>query len=101
MIVRKSVKMAVKAKIPVLGFVENMGAMVCPHCGRGIQPLRPGSAANRPAEARRTLLARFPWRKELAQAGIIAWESLPAEPARRGGGASSSSEDLVGGVKSP
>ncbi len=79
MIVRKSVKMAVKTKIPVLGFVENMGAMVCPHCGEEFSLFAQGSAAESAAELGVPLLARFPWRKELAQAGIIAWESLPAD----------------------
>ena len=79
MIVRKSVKMAVKTKIPVLGFVENMGAMVCPHCGEEFNLFAQGSAADSAAELGVPLLARFAWRKELAQAGAIVWEDLPAD----------------------
>ena len=79
MIVRKSVKMAKKTKIPVVGFVENMGAMVCPHCGESFSLFAQGSSAESASELGVPLLARFAWKKELAQAGVIAWETLSAD----------------------
>lgn len=38
MIVGKAVKMAQKMNIPILGLVENMGYIECPHCGKQIEP---------------------------------------------------------------
>lgn len=35
MIVRKAIKMARHMDIPILGFIENMSGVVCPHCGEG------------------------------------------------------------------
>jgi Mrp family chromosome partitioning ATPase len=79
MIVRKSVKMATKTKIPVLGLVENMGAMVCPHCGEEFSLFAQGNAAASAGELALPLLARFAWRKELAQASSLVWDALPAD----------------------
>jgi Mrp family chromosome partitioning ATPase len=79
MIVRKSVKMAVKIDVPVLGLVENMGAMVCPHCGVEFSLFSQGAAAESAAKLGLPLLARFAWSKELAQAGSLSWETLPAD----------------------
>jgi Mrp family chromosome partitioning ATPase len=33
MIVKKAVKMAEAMKIPILGIIENMSYVLCPHCG--------------------------------------------------------------------
>lgn len=33
MVVKKAVKMAGKLEVPLLGLVENMSAVICPHCG--------------------------------------------------------------------
>ncbi len=79
MIVRKSVKMAYKTETPVLGFVENMGAMVCPHCGKEFNLFSQGSAIDSANALGLPLLGRFAWRKELAQEGALRWEALPAE----------------------
>lgn len=79
MIVAKSVKMAVKVDIPVLGLVENMGAMVCPHCGEEFRLFAQQGSADSAAKLGLPLLARFAWRKELAQAGALRWQDLPAE----------------------
>lgn len=79
MIMRKSVKMAVKIDVPVLGLVENMGAMVCPKCGEEFSLFSQGATAESAAKLGLPLLARFAWRKELAQAGALSWEALPAD----------------------
>ncbi len=36
MVVEKAVKLADKMKVPVLGLVENMSGIICPHCGETI-----------------------------------------------------------------
>ena len=38
MIVEKAVNMAGLMKVPILGMVENMAYMVCPHCGEKLSP---------------------------------------------------------------
>jgi len=79
MIVSKSVKMAVKTDTTVLGLVENMGAMVCPHCNKEFSLFSTDLAQKSATGIGLPLLARFAWRKELAQAGALRWDSLPAD----------------------
>jgi len=79
MIVRKSVKMAVKTETPVLGFVENMGAMVCPECGKEFSLFAHSISADSAGKLGLPLLARFAWRRELAQSGALSWPTLPAD----------------------
>ena len=79
MIVAKSVKMAVKTDIPVLGLVENMGAMVCPHCGKEFALFSQSGTAKATEKLGLPLLARFAWRQELAQAGALRWKELPLD----------------------
>ena len=38
MIVEKAVNMAGMMKVPILGMVENMAYMICPHCGERLSP---------------------------------------------------------------
>ena len=75
MIVSKSVKMAVMLKAPVLGFVQNMGTMICPHCGEKVALFDDGSNSDY-RKLGLPLLADLPWRKELAQARSIRWNAL-------------------------
>jgi len=63
MIVEKAVKMAEIMKIPVLGLVENMSYIKCPHCGEEIRPY---------GESRLNELAE--------KHGIKATASLPIDP---------------------
>ncbi len=76
MIVTKSVKMATMLKAPLIGLVENMGSLVCPHCGE-LVPLFADGIERAPALAGISLLASLPWRAEVARARSILWESLP------------------------
>lgn len=41
MVVGKAVNMAAMMDVPVYGLVENMGYLVCPHCGEKIEPYGP------------------------------------------------------------
>jgi Mrp family chromosome partitioning ATPase len=79
MIVRKSVKMAMQTDTPVLGFVENMGAMICPECGKEFSLFSQSISADSANQLGLPLLARFAWRKELAQSGSLGWDALPAD----------------------
>jgi Mrp family chromosome partitioning ATPase len=78
MVVAKAVGMAQAAEAHVLGVVENMGSFICPECGKEY-PLFASGASGKTGSARRglPLLARFPFRPEIAQRGILRWEGLP------------------------
>ena len=75
MIVTKSVKMATMLKAPLIGFVENMGSLICPKCGE-VVPLFSDGGERAPALAGLKLLASLPWRSEVAQARSIRWSAL-------------------------
>ena len=75
MIVRKSINMAEMLKTPVLGVVENMRTMICPHCGTEI-PLFDDGSQNGAQRMGLPLLASLPWRKELAQSRSLRWSAL-------------------------
>lgn len=79
MIVAKSVKMAVKTNVKVLGMIENMGSMVCPHCGTEFSLFAQGQAREGTENLQLPVLARFPWRQELAQRGALIWDELPKD----------------------
>jgi len=74
MIVRKSIRMASMLKTPVLGVVENMRSMVCPHCGETVTLFDDGSESTSRMEV--PLLGRLPWRKEFAQVRSLRWVTL-------------------------
>ncbi len=45
MVVEKAVRMAEKMQVPILGLIENMSTMVCPHCGEILYPFGEGRVA--------------------------------------------------------
>ncbi|MBN2874627.1 MAG: Mrp/NBP35 family ATP-binding protein [Spirochaetales bacterium] len=99
MIVSKSVKMASMVNAPVLGVVENMGTMVCPACGAE-HPLFESLEGSTIEQALGIpVLARFPWRKEVAQARELRWESLPEEVRKLSEGLASEMELALAEVK--
>lgn len=81
MIVEKAVKMAAMMNIPILGIVENMSYMNCPHCGEKISVFGE-SKAQAVAEANGTkVLAQLPIDPqfaELSDEGRI--DRVPGEP---------------------
>ena len=83
MIVEKAVNMAGMMNIPVLGLVENMSYMTCPHCGEKLYPFGESRALNVAEAHSLPLLARLPidpalaaacdaGRAETAGAGLLA-----------------------------
>ncbi len=77
MIVAKAVHMAGQTNTRALGLVVNMESMVCPHCGKEI-PLFTGGAADAP-DLGMPILARIPWRADLAQKRHLLWDGLSEE----------------------
>jgi ATP-binding protein involved in chromosome partitioning len=57
---RKAVGFSKQIKIPVLGIVENMSGMVCPHCGEGIDLFKIGGGEKAAKELGVPFLGRIP-----------------------------------------
>ena len=60
MIVEKAVNMAGMMKIPVLGLIENMSWMPCPHCGERLYPFGQGRTLEIASAHSIPLLAQLP-----------------------------------------
>ena len=57
---RKSVTFAKALKLPVLGIVENMSGLICPHCGKEIDLFKIGGGENAAHEMGVPFLGRVP-----------------------------------------
>ena len=68
MIVEKAVNLASLMKIPVLGLVENMSYVVCPHCGEKLEVFGESHAEEIAARHGIDTIARIPMDKKLAAA---------------------------------
>lgn len=90
MIVAKAVHMAGQTNTRALGLVVNMESMVCPHCGKEI-PLFTGGSADAP-DLGLPILARIPWRADLAQKRHLLWSGLSEDVRKR-------ASDLAEGVE--
>jgi ATP-binding protein involved in chromosome partitioning len=60
LIVQKAMNMARDLHVPLLGVVENLGYMVCPHCGERLEPFGPSGVERVAREYGVPLLARLP-----------------------------------------
>jgi Mrp family chromosome partitioning ATPase len=66
MVVRKSAQMAEKLSVPILGLVENMSYVTCPHCGTRTDVFGPSQAEQTAAMLGVPLLGRLPLDADLA-----------------------------------
>lgn len=67
MIVAKAVNMAKKMNVPILGVVENMSYLECPHCGEKIPVFGESHLDETAAEYGVNILARMPMNVETAK----------------------------------
>jgi Mrp family chromosome partitioning ATPase/predicted Fe-Mo cluster-binding NifX family protein len=67
MIVGKARKMADALEAPVIGLVENMSHMACPHCGEKIEPFGESSSERASASMGIPLLGRLPLDPEISK----------------------------------
>ena len=58
--VRKSINFCRQLKIPVLGVIENMSGLVCPHCGKMIDVFKSGGGETMAKEMGVPFLGRIP-----------------------------------------
>ena len=66
MIVTKAVNMAKMMNVPILGVVENMSYLKCPHCGEELQVFGPSHTAEAAARFGLPLLDRIPIDPQMA-----------------------------------
>jgi Mrp family chromosome partitioning ATPase len=80
LIVKKAMNMARELHVPLLGVVDNMSYLTCPHCGQRIELFGASRVANVAAEYGIPVLARLPVVpavSALADAGRIAEHTSP------------------------
>ena len=80
MVVKKAIKMARMMNVPILGLVENMSGLICPHCAKPIEMFGKSKADQVAAATGLKLLGRLPLDPELsllADSGAI--EDYPVE----------------------
>ena len=58
--VRKSIAFARAVSLPVLGIIENMSGMVCPHCGKEVEVFKKGGGEAAARELSLPFLGRIP-----------------------------------------
>jgi Mrp family chromosome partitioning ATPase len=66
-VVRKAVTFARMLNVPVLGIVENMSGLVCPHCGKEIEVFSGGMGRRVAEEMGVTFLGSIPMDPEIAE----------------------------------
>jgi Mrp family chromosome partitioning ATPase len=67
--VRKAINFAKKLDIPIIGIVENMTEIVCPHCGQHIELFKAGSGEKALKDFNIDLLGRIPFDVKVVQSG--------------------------------
>lgn len=69
MVVKKAINMARMMNVPILGWVENMSGMVCPHCGKEIEMFGASKADEVTKATGIKFLGRLPLDPELSRLG--------------------------------
>ncbi len=69
--VRKSINFCRKVTLPILGLVENMSGLICPHCHQEIALFSKGGGARTAAAMRLPLLGSLPFDPRVVEAGDL------------------------------
>lgn len=67
MVVKKAVKMAGKLNVPILGLIENMSEVVCPHCGNHLRIFGDSRGEQAAQEMKIEFLGCLPWDPRLTK----------------------------------
>jgi Mrp family chromosome partitioning ATPase len=84
---RKSVGFSRQLKMPVLGIIENMSGLICPHCGKEIDLFKVGGGEKAAKELNVPFLGRVPLDPKVVESGddgmpvILASSDSPAAEA--------------------
>jgi Mrp family chromosome partitioning ATPase len=89
---RKSIAFSKKIGVPVLGVVENMSGLICPHCNKPIDMFIPGGGEAAAHEMGVAFLGRIPADPAVMQGGDAGVPFAGEEPQ---GGAASAFEEIV------
>jgi Mrp family chromosome partitioning ATPase len=65
MVVKKTIKMAQKMNVPILGLVENMSYAICPHCNEKLEMFGQSQGQKVADETGLEFLGGLPWDSEL------------------------------------
>jgi ATP-binding protein involved in chromosome partitioning len=65
--VRKSIRFSEKLNVPVIGLVDNMHGLVCPHCGKYIEVFGTGGVEKASKDFNIPILARLPLEPKVAE----------------------------------
>ena len=66
---RKAVNMFLMMNVPMLGIIENMSGLICPHCGEKIEVFKTGGGEKAAAELDVPFLGAIPLDTEVARLG--------------------------------
>lgn len=66
---RKTIKFSQKMNVPVLGIIENMGAFVCPHCGKKIDVFSGLGVQKAAKDFNVDILGKIPLDPEIVKSG--------------------------------
>jgi ATP-binding protein involved in chromosome partitioning len=69
--VRKAINFCRKVEMPILGLVENMSGLVCPHCGQTIPLFRQGGGQKTAVAMGVDLLASLPFDLRVVESGDL------------------------------
>ena len=78
--VRKCISFCRELKVPILGLIENMSGLVCPHCNHRIDVFSHGSVEEALSEFELKLLGSVPMTPDLAVAGDTGKPLMITEP---------------------
>ncbi len=65
--VRKSIKFSEKLNVPIIGLVDNMHGLICPHCGKPIEVFGTGGVEKASEDFNIPVLARLPIEPKVAE----------------------------------
>ncbi len=69
MVVRKAARMAEQLHVPLVGLVENMSYLLCPHCGQRIEPFGPSHGETMAKMLQVPLIGQLPLDPRLSALG--------------------------------
>jgi Mrp family chromosome partitioning ATPase len=81
---RKAITFARELKIPVIGILENMSGLICPHCGEEINLFKTGGGEEAAGEMDVPFLGRIPLDPRIVESGDSGMpfvEGFPNSPA--------------------
>ena len=93
--VRKSIDFCYQMEMPIMGVVENMSGLTCPHCHQPIELLGQGGGKALAERFGLSLLGQIPWDPKLVEASN---KGRPLDLAKETDGASQAYGDLISQV---